>query len=171
MCQDRTLNIVNGLICEDYLPTLSDSEIEEVLRHGGVESAKRISMSQDGKEIPTAHVTLAFQFHKYQSARKVGYLNCYIRPYVGNARRCFKCTPSGHGSRACPEHTTCPRQGCGIDDKNRVPCSCHSETRRPNCNGIHSLCLRSCPRLQDGNNALRTKVNISYQEANAHVMF
>ncbi|XP_064469920.1 uncharacterized protein LOC135384653 [Ornithodoros turicata] len=165
----RTLNIVKGVISESQLLDCSDTEIEEGLKDQGVMTARRIVMRRDGKDIPTRHIVLSFQLHRLPPTIKAGYLNCHVRPYIPNPRRCFKCQRFGHGSQVCRGHAICPKCA-GMDHSAE---SCANEVRCANCKGSHPVYSRSCPRWQEEKEILKMKVtqNISYREAKTQVEF
>ncbi|XP_064464350.1 uncharacterized protein LOC135375606 [Ornithodoros turicata] len=126
-------------------------------------------MRRDGKEITTKHIILSFQLHKLPTTIKAGYLNCHVRPYVPNPRRCFKCQHFGHGSQVCRGQETCPK--CSGTDHPAE--SCRYQVRCANCKGDHPVYSRSCPRLKDEKEILRIKAeqNISYKDAKAQAEF
>ncbi|XP_064469875.1 uncharacterized protein LOC135384607 [Ornithodoros turicata] len=165
----RTLNIVKGVISESQLLDCSDTEIEEGLKHQGVVTARRIVMRRDGKDIPTKHIVLSFQLHRLPQTIKAGYLNCHVRPYIPNPRRCFKCQRFGHGSQVCRGQAICPKCA-GMDHSAE---SCANKVHCSNCKGSHPVYSRSCPRWQEEKEILKVKVtqNISYKEAKTQVEF
>ncbi|XP_064461912.1 uncharacterized protein LOC135372150 [Ornithodoros turicata] len=165
----RTLNIVKGVISESQLLDCSDTEIEEGLKDQGVVMARRIVMRRDGKDIPTRHIVLSFQLHRLPQTIKAGYINCHVRPYIPNPRRCFKCQRFGHGSQVCRGQAICPK-GAGMDHS--AEC-CANEVRCANCKGNHPVYSRSCPRWQEEKEIPKMKVtqNISYREAKTQVEF
>ncbi|XP_064475461.1 uncharacterized protein LOC135389328 [Ornithodoros turicata] len=165
----RTLNIVKGVISESQLLDCSDTEIEEGLKDQGVVTARRIVMRRDGKDIPTKHIVLSFQLHRLPQTIKAGYLNCHVRPYIPNPRRCFKCQRFGHGSQVCRGQAICPKCA-GMDHSAE---SCANEVRCSNCKGSHPVYSRSCPRWQEEKEVLKVKVtqNISYKDAKTQVEF
>ncbi|XP_064475532.1 uncharacterized protein LOC135389410 [Ornithodoros turicata] len=165
----RTLNIVKGVISESQLLDCSDTEIEEGLKDQGVVTARKIVMRRDGKDIPTRHIVLSFQLHRLPQTIKAGYLNCHVRPYIPNPRRCFKCQRFGHGSQVCRGQAICPKCA-GMDHSAE---SCANEVRCANCKGSHPVYSRSCPRWQEEKEILKKKVtqNISYREAKTQVEF
>ncbi|XP_064482541.1 uncharacterized protein LOC135395232 [Ornithodoros turicata] len=169
IAKHRNLNIVRGVISEIELLECTDSEIEEGLREEGVVAAKRIVMRRDGKEISTKHIVLSFELHKLPTTIKAGYLNCHVRPYVPNPRRCFKCQRFGHGSQVCRGQETCPK--CSGTDHPAE--SCRNQVRCANCKGDHPVYSRSCPRWKDEKEILRIKAeqNVSYKDAKAQAEF
>ncbi|XP_064475390.1 uncharacterized protein LOC135389255 [Ornithodoros turicata] len=167
--EHKTLNIVKGVISEEELLMCSDSEIEEGLREHGVVSARRIIMRRDSKEIPTKHVVLSFQLHTLPTTIHAGYLNCNVRHYVPNPRRCFKCQRFGHGSQTCRGQTTCAK--CAGKDHESP--TCENAVKCINCSGSHPAYSRSCPQWKDEKGILKVKVeqNLSYTAAKAQVAF
>ncbi|XP_064464829.1 uncharacterized protein LOC135392268 [Ornithodoros turicata] len=165
----RTLNIVKGVISEHELLDCSDAEIEEGLKDEGVVTARRITMRRDGKEISTKHIVLSFQLHKLPTTIKAGYINCHVRPYIPNPRRCFKCQRFGHGSQVCRGQATCPK--CAGTD--HAAETCEKDVRCANCKGNHPVYSRSCPRWKEEKDILKVKVtqNLSYRDAKAQVEF
>ncbi|XP_064460269.1 uncharacterized protein LOC135370454 [Ornithodoros turicata] len=165
----RTLNIVKGVISEHELIDCSDPEIEEGLKDEGVVTARRITMRRNGTEIATKHIVLSFQLHKLPTTIKAGYINCHVRPYIPNPRRCFKCQRFGHGSQVCRGQATCPK--CAGTD--HAAESCEKDVRCANCKGNHPVYSRSCPRWKEEKDILKVKVtqNLSYRDAKAQVEF
>ncbi|XP_064483996.1 uncharacterized protein LOC135396745 [Ornithodoros turicata] len=165
----RTLNIVKGVISEHELLDCSDAEIEEGLKDEGVVTARRITMRRDGKEIATKHIVISFQLHKLPTTIKAGYINCHVRPYIPNPRRCFKCQRFGQGSQVCRGQATCPK--CAGTDHAAETCEKH--VRCANCKGNHPVYSRSCPRWKEEKDILKVKVtqNLSYRDAKAQVEF
>ncbi|XP_064463035.1 uncharacterized protein LOC135373919 [Ornithodoros turicata] len=165
----RTLNIVKGVISEDELLSCSEAEIEEGLKDQGVVCAKRIVMRRDGNEIQTKHVILSFQLHTLPSEIKAGYINCRVRPFIPNPRRCFKCQRFGHSSQMCRGQQACPK--CAGND--HTPESCSKECHCVNCQGSHPAYSRSCPRWKDEKDILRirTEQKLTYKAAKAQLDF
>ncbi|XP_064465074.1 uncharacterized protein LOC135376493 [Ornithodoros turicata] len=165
----RILNIVKGVISESELLDCSDIEIEEGLREHGVVAARRIVMRRDGKEMQTKHIVLSFQLHRLPQTIKAGYLNCHVRPYVPNPRRCFKCQRFGHGSQVCRGQETCPK----CSGNGHTPELCENPVRCANCKGDHPVYSRSCPRWKAEKEILRIKAeqNIPYKAAKAQAEF
>ncbi|XP_064461815.1 uncharacterized protein LOC135371790 [Ornithodoros turicata] len=165
----RTLNIVKGVISEDELLSCSESEIEDGMNEQGVVTAKRIFIRRDGKEIPTKHIILSFKLHSLPSSIKAGYLNCNVRAYVPNPRRCFKCQRFGHSSQVCRGHPVCPK--CA--GKDHTPETCNNGFHCANCEGNHPVYSRSCPRWKDEKQIIRIKTeqNLTYKAAKAQLDF
>lgn len=165
----RTLNIVKGVISEDDLLGCSESELEEGLKEHGVTAAKRIILRRDGKEVPTKHIVLSFKLHVLPSTVKAGYINCHVRAYVPNPRRCFNCQRFGHSSQVCRGQMTCPK--CA--SQGHTPESCRNEVQCANCKGRHPVYSRSCPRWQEEKQILRIKTenNLTYKAAKAQYDF
>ncbi|XP_064469617.1 uncharacterized protein LOC135384338 [Ornithodoros turicata] len=165
----RTLNIVRGVISESELLEWSDSELEEGLADEGVVSAKRIVMRRDGKEVPTKHAVLSFKLHSLPSTIKAGYLNCHVRAYIHNPRRCYKCQKFGHGSQVCRGQAVCAR--CAGKDHSSETCS--NDIRCTNCEGSHPAYSRSCPFWQEEKQVLKIKIeqNVTYRAARAQLQF
>ncbi|XP_064462669.1 uncharacterized protein LOC135373383 [Ornithodoros turicata] len=165
----RCLNIVRGVISESELLECSDYELEEGLADEGVVSAKRIVMRRDGKEIPTKHVVLSFKLHSLPSTIKAGYLNCHVRAYIPNPRRCYKCKKFGHGSHVCRGQAVCAR--CAGKDHSSETCS--NDIRCTNCEGSHPTYSRSCPFWQEEKQVLKIKFeqNVTYRAARAQLQF
>lgn len=165
----RTLNTVKGVISVEELLPCSDSEIEEGLKHLGVITARRIIMRREGKEMPTRHIVLSFKLHSLPSTIKAGYINCHVRPYVPNPRRCFKCQRFGHSSQSCRGKPVCPKCA-GVDHSQE---SCSNEPKCVNCQGSHPVYSRSCLRWKEEKEILKIKTeqNITYKAAKAQLDF
>ncbi|XP_064462126.1 uncharacterized protein LOC135372450 [Ornithodoros turicata] len=167
----RTLNTVRGVISCEELLQCSETEIEEGLKDQGVISAKRISIRRDNKEIPTRHVILSFQLHTLPTEIKAGYVNCHVRPYIPNPRRCFKCQRFGHHSQVCRGRLICPK--CAGDGNDHTPESCKNTFRCVNCEGNHPSYSRSCPRFSDEKEILKIKTvqQLTYKAAKTQLEF
>ncbi|XP_064488393.1 uncharacterized protein LOC135400491 [Ornithodoros turicata] len=165
----RTLNTVKGVISEEELIECSETEIEEGLKEQGLVSAKRIIMRRDGKEIPTKHIILSFKLHTLPSTIKAGYVNCHVRSFIPNPRRCFKCQRFGHSSQVCRGQLVCPR--CA--GKEHTPESCTKDFHCANCEGGHPVYSRSCPRWKEEKEILKIKTeqNLNYRDARAQLKF
>ncbi|XP_064461589.1 uncharacterized protein LOC135371469 [Ornithodoros turicata] len=167
----RTLNTVRGVISSEELLQCSETEIEEGLKDQGVISAKRISIRRDNKETPTRHVILSFQLHTLPTEIKAGYVNCHVRPYIPNPRRCFKCQRFVHHSQVCRGRLICSK--CAGDGNDHNPESCKNTFRCVNCEGHHPSYSRSCPRFSDEKEILKIKTvqQLTYKAAKTQLEF
>lgn len=126
----RSLNSTQGVISEDDLLGISTDEILEGLQDQEVVAVRRITIRRDGEERDTKHIVLTFNSTTLPSTVKAGYLNCKVRPYVPNPRRCFRCQRFGHGSLTCRGKATCakcastdhPSDNCGNNTHFCVNC-------------------------------------------------
>ncbi|CAN7938035.1 unnamed protein product, partial [Ixodes hexagonus] len=160
----RSLNSTQGVISEEDLLGIPTDEILEGLQDQGVAAVRRITIRRDGEERDTKHIVLTFNTTTLPFTVKAGCLNCKVRPYVPNPRRCFRCQRFGHGSLTCRGKATCakcastdhPSDNCGNDTPSCV-----------NCQGTHPAYSRSCPLWKREKEILSLKVkeNISYPEA------
>ncbi|CAN7977252.1 unnamed protein product [Ixodes persulcatus] len=140
----RTLNTVKGVISEDDLLESTEDELVDGLSDQGVVAAKRISLRREGKEINTKHVILTFELSKIPESIKAGYLNCRVRRYVPNPRRCFHCQRFGHSAQSCRGKTTCAK--CGQND--HLSDNCANPPHCVNCGEPHAAYSRSCKKME-----------------------
>ncbi|CAN8028736.1 unnamed protein product [Ixodes persulcatus] len=141
----RTLNTVKGVISEDDLLESTEDELIDGLSDQGVVAAKRISFHGEGQYINTKHVILTFELSKVPESIKAGYLNCRVRPYVPNPRRCFHCQRFGHSAQSCRGKTTCAK--CGQND--HPSDNCANPPHCVNCGEPHAAYSRSCKKWKE----------------------
>ncbi|XP_064461691.1 uncharacterized protein LOC135371633 [Ornithodoros turicata] len=165
----RTSNMVKGVISVDELLSCTESEIEEGIKEQGVVSAKSIVLRRDNKEIPTKHIILTLQLHALPPEIKAGYVNCRIRPYIPNPKRCFKCQRFGHHSQVCRGQLVCPK--CASTNHSQE--SCGNAFHCVNCQGDHPAYSRTCPRFKDEKEVLKIKTeqNLTFKAARAQLDF
>ncbi|CAN8031289.1 unnamed protein product [Ixodes persulcatus] len=165
----RTLNKVKGVISEDDLLESTKDELVDGLSDQGVVAAKRISLRREGKEINTKHVILTFELSKIPESIKAGYLNCRVRPYVPNPRRCFHCQRFGHSAQSCRGKTTCAK--CGQND--HPSDNCANPPHCINCGEPHAAYSRSCKKWKEEKEVITLKVkeNVSFPEARKRLSF
>lgn len=92
----RSLNKVRGVISENDLMYLSETEPLEEWKEQNVIDVQRIKIRCDNKEIPTKHIILTFDSSTLPESIEAGYVKIRVRPYVPNPLRCFKCQIFGH---------------------------------------------------------------------------
>ncbi|XP_037572324.1 uncharacterized protein LOC119454478 [Dermacentor silvarum] len=165
----RSLNNTRGVISDRELLKCCDEEIEEALADQGVLAARTIIIRRDNKEIRTKNVVLTFASTTLPTAVKASYLYLRVRPYIPNPRRCFRCQRYGHGSQSCRGNPTCVK--CGQNDHDDEQCT--NPLQCINCKGPHAAYSRSCPEWKKEKEiiTLKTKRNISYQEARKRMAF
>lgn len=159
----RSLNSTQGVISEDDLLEIPTDEIAEGLSGQGVVSVRRITLRRDGEERHTKHLVLTFDSTTLPQTVKAGYLNCRVRPYIPNPRRCFRCQRFGHGTASCRGKATCAK--CARTDHPTDNCG-NNTTICVNCQGPHPAYSRSCPVWKREKEIISLKEdNISYTEA------
>ncbi|CAN7937950.1 unnamed protein product [Ixodes hexagonus] len=165
----RTLNTVKGVVSEDDLIETTEEELVEGLRDQGVVAAKRITLRREGNEIKTKHIILTFELRRLPEAVKAGYLNCRVRPYVPNPRRCFHCQRFGHSAQSCRGKTTCAK--CSRTDHPADNCS--NAPHCVNCGEPHPAYSRACKKWKDEKEIiiLKVKEGISFPEAMKRLSF
>lgn len=133
-------------------------------------SATRIKLRRDGNEKPTKHIILTFNATTLPDSVKAGYLNCKVRPFIPNPRRCFHCQRFGHSSQTCRGKPTCAKCG-GVTPHPTEPCD--AAFHCVNCGGSHPAYSRACPtwRKEKDVIALKVKENITYPEARRRLSF
>lgn len=159
----RSMNTVRGVISDDDLLELSESELLEGWQDQNVVKVQRITIRRDDKQIPTKHIIITFGNSNLPDSIETGYCKLRVRPYIPNPRRCFKCQRFGHGSQSCRGRATCAK--CA--SKEHLSESCTSAARCANCEGDHPAYSRSCPSWKKEKEIIELKVkfNLSFQEA------
>ncbi|XP_070382667.1 uncharacterized protein [Dermacentor albipictus] len=165
----RSLNSTRGVVSEQDLLDLSETELLEGWKEQHVTNVQRIKIRRDDKEIPTKHLILTFCTSTLPEYIETGYMKIKLRPYIPNPRRCFKCQRFVHGSQSCRGRTTCAK--CA---SNEHPAdNCTKAHRCANCEGDHPAYSRSCPSWKKEKEiiTLKIKENISFQEARKRISF
>lgn len=159
----RSMNTARGVVSEQDLLELSETELLEGWKEQSVIKVERIKIRRDDKEIPTKHLILTFDGTYLPEFIETGYVKLRVRPYVPNPRRCFKCQRFGHGSQSCRGRLTCAK--CGLND--HAADNCASDPHCINCEGGHPAYSRSCPTWKKEKQIITLKVtqNISFAEA------
>lgn len=166
----RSLNTIRGVISEDDLLESTEDEILEGLSNQGVIAVRRITFRREDQEKPSKHLVLTFNSTTLPQTVKAGYLNCKVRPFIPNPRRCFSCQRFGHGAATCRGRTTCGK--CSSND--HPTDSCASDfSKCVNCSGAHPAYSRSCPKFKEEKEilTLKTKENLTYFEARKRLSF
>ncbi|XP_037509715.1 uncharacterized protein LOC119386521 [Rhipicephalus sanguineus] len=160
----RSMNTVRGVISDDDLTELSESELLEGWQDQNVVKVQRIIIRRNNKQTPTKHVIITFGTSDLPESIETGYCKLRVRPYIPNPRRCFKCQRFGHGSQSCRGRATCAK--CASIQ--HISDDCTSETTHcSNCEGDHAAYSRSCPTWKKEKQIveLKVKFNLSFQEA------
>ena len=164
----RTMNTVKGVVSDDDLMDLTDSDLLAGWKDENVIQVQRIKMRRDNKEIPTKHIILTFSSCTLPEEIVTGYLKLPVRPYIPNPRRCFKCQRFGHASQSCRGQLTCAR--CGTTGHSADD-DCNAEVHCANCDGDHAAYSRSCTAWKKEKEiiTIKFKHNISFREARHRV--
>ena len=159
----RALNSKRGVLRCRELSAMTEDEIQQALSDQHVSEIKRISVTRDGKRVPTHTYILTFKSCVLPSVVKVGYLRVPVDPYIPNPLRCYKCQRFGHHRERCRSHEVCAR--CGGNDHSDG--TCQLDPKCVNCDGSHESRSRECPIYQKENNIMKIKVtnNLSYPDA------
>ncbi|CAN7974722.1 unnamed protein product [Ixodes persulcatus] len=157
----RSLNTNRGVISEEDLLESTEDEILEGHSNQGVIAVKRITLRRDDQEKPSKHLVLTFNSTTLPQAVKAGYLNCKVRPYITNPRRCFSCQRLGHGAATCRGQTTCGK--CSSNDHPTDNCA-SDFSKCVNCSGAHPAYSRSRPKFKEEKEilTLKTKEKLTY---------
>lgn len=159
----KSMNTVRGVVSDDDLIELSETELLEGWGEHNVINVQRIKIRRDDKEIPTKHLILTFGSSTLPEHIETGYIRMRVRPYIPNPRRCFKCQRYGHGSQGCRGRLTCAK--CSSHDHPADECS--NSPHCINCDGGHPSYSRVCPAWKREKDIISLKVreNISFKEA------
>lgn len=159
----KSMNTVRGVVSDDDLIELSETELLEGWSDHNVINVQRIKIRRDDKEIPTKHLILTFGSSTLPEHIETGYIRMHVRPYIPNPRRCFKCQRYGHGSQSCRGRLTCAK--CSSHDHPADECS--NTPHCINCDGGHPSYSRACPAWKREKDIISLKVreNISFKEA------
>ncbi|XP_049523873.1 uncharacterized protein LOC125945682 [Dermacentor silvarum] len=164
----RSMNTIRGVISDDDLMELTETELLEGWSDQNVINVKRIKMRRDGKEIQTKHLILTFGSSVLPEIIETGYVKIRVRPYIPNPLRCFKCQRFGHSSQNCRGRITCAK--CADEHPSE---SCENAPHCVNCDGEHAAYSRSCPSWKKEKEIVTIKVkeNISFREARRRVSY
>lgn len=159
----RSLNSSRGVVSDQDLLDLTESELLEGWSEQQVIRVQRIKIRRDDKEIPTKHLILTFGTSTLPEYIETGYLKLKVRPYIPNPRRCFKCQRFGHGSLSCRGRQTCAK--CSSHE--HPSDNCVETPHCANCEGGHAAYSRTCPIWKKEKEIVTLKVteNISFREA------
>lgn len=159
----RSMNTVRGVVSDDDLINLPDSELLDGWKEQNVVNVQRIKIRRDNIEKATKHIIVTFGSSELPETIETGYTKLRVRPYIPNPRRCFKCQRCGHSSHTCKGQSTCAR--CASQE--HISDNCESEAHCVNCGGSHPAYSRSCSawRREKDIISLKVRENISFREA------
>lgn len=159
----KSLNFSRGVISENDLLNVSDTEMLEELKEQNVIQVKRITIKRSEQIINTKHIILTFNSPDLPQNIKAGYLNCPVRPFIPNPLRCFNCQRFGHATTTCRGKETCSR--CSAVGHSFS--SCELPFKCVNCSGNHSSNFRGCPKWKEEKEiqTIRATRQLSYEEA------
>ena len=103
----KTLNSSRGVIRCRELSDMSEIEIRDELKIGGVVEVPRVTVKKEGKVIPTNTLFLTFNRPDVPKEIVVGYLKVKVELFVPNPLRCFNCNKFGHTSQRCRTTAKC----------------------------------------------------------------
>ena len=101
-----TMNSSKGTIFCDNIYQYTEDELQEKLEEQGVTHVHRIK--KRGGELTSLYV-LTFNKTTLPASIKVGYMNCKVRLYIPNPRRCFKCQGYRHVQNTCSHNPVCAK--------------------------------------------------------------
>ena len=160
-----TLNICKGVVRDQALAELDDSELINELKSQGVSAVRRFTKKTNGKDVQLPTVILTFSLPKLPERIWAGYYFLRVTPWVPLPLRCFKCQRFGHGSQKCRSNSdVC--WNCGSKDHEGQNCS--APPKCVNCvNGAHPSRSRDCPKWKEECliQKIRSERKISFLEA------
>ena len=115
----KTLNSSRGVIRCRELSDMSEIVIRDELKTQGVPEVHRVTVTKEGKVIPTNTLFLTFNQPDIPKEIAVGYLKVKVDLFVLNPLRCFNCDKFGHTSQRCRTTAKCQRYG---KDKHEEQC-------------------------------------------------
>ena len=101
-----SLNTTKGTIFCDNIHQYTEDQIQNKLEEKGVTHVHRIKR-RDGES--TFLYVLTFNKTTLPKDIQLGYMNCKVRTYIPNPRRCFKCQGYGHGKNTCTHDPICAK--------------------------------------------------------------
>ena len=159
-----SLNTSKGVIRTSSLSDLTEKQIENELSDRNVSSVRRLLLkSKDGKQTPTNTYFLTFDSPILPEFIDLGYIRTYIKPYIPNPLRCYKCQRFGHGKAHCNSTSNCAN--CGLPG--HVSDACSSSSNCFNCHGEHNAFSKQCPVWirEKEITAIKFRDNISFFQA------
>ena len=164
-----TLNSSKGTIFCDNIHKHTEDQIQAKLEDQGVTHVHRIKR-RDGEY--TFLYVLTFNTTTLPQNIKVGYMNCKVRLYIPNPRRCFKCQGYGHGQNTCSHDPVCPK--CAASGRDHPSFEdCRGEQRCINCNKTdHPASSRDCPmyKLEKKIQERKVKNQLTYPTARSQII-
>jgi len=164
-----SMNSCKGVITHRELIDMDAESIVECMGPQGIIEARHITRFVNGTRVKTATVVLTFAGTALPEKVKVGYEPTYVRAYIPNPLRCFKCQLFGHHGNACRSTKIfcgrCAGEGHKVED-----CTAPTEKCR-NCEGAHSTTSRDCPvwKVEKEVCAVKATEGISYYDARKKV--
>ena len=157
------MNSCRGVIRDETLSQLSESELIQYLKGQGVSHVKRFKANRDGQEIVLPTMVLTFDLPKPPTRIFAGYLYVPVKTYIPYPLRCFQCQRYGHGKAKCRRAACCFR--CGEEGHDGT--SCMHVAKCVNCQGPHPASSKDCPRWKEESaiQRIRAEQGISFPEA------
>ena len=162
VCVHKTLNSSWGVIRRRELSDFSEVEIRDELKTQGVVEVHRVTVTKEGKVIPTNTPFLTFNRPDMPKEIKVGYLKVKVDLFVPNPLQCFNCNKFGHISQRCKTTAKCQR--CGKDKHEE---QCNGPQICTNRNGPYAASVKECPvwKKEKEIQRIRVEKRISFPEA------
>ncbi|GBM87826.1 hypothetical protein AVEN_38494-1 [Araneus ventricosus] len=140
---------------------LLNDPLESILKDmqsQGVSHVRRISIRRDGQLLDTKHLILTFSSAKLPYYIKAGYMRLYVRSYIPNPLRCFKCQRFGHCKTSCRGTLACAR--CAEMDHDSSQCT--AAEKCVNCKDAHTFFSRNCSAWKLEKEIITTKIKNKY---------
>ena len=136
-----SLNQCKGKVFCDAMDDMTVDYIKDQLKDQNVTEVYRPE-KRNGQKINM--YILTFNVTTRPKEVKIGYLNCKVREYIPNPRRCFRCQGYGHGQKTCQRDPICAR--CATSDPEHPDFEqCNNETKCCHCQQAHYASSKDCP--------------------------